>query len=276
MRRNQQVNPVRMIPWGDLDLAPYQAPRSKNAKTWAKAIMRSPDRADRFDESLVEVLEVSLRDDRYNIVDGQGWELVSLSVQVGDLDENYYLPCKVHAGLSYEAEARLAYDFWVQRRLPTPEQKFLILLDALDARTMRLQQIVESHGFVIDGSNVANSVRCFSTMNTIMGRPGWDGLVNQTLGIISDAWPEPLDNRLDAKIIMGVLLYLDRNKDNPKASGILLSALKRTIGRGSKKRYVNPPSSIIEQAGSHRKGNTGGGVGNAERKVLEDIAGLRD
>jgi hypothetical protein len=168
----------------------------------------NPLRVDRivrnFDKKQLQPIDVSLRNGKYYIVDGQH-RVAALEIK-GIPD----VTAKVHFDLTYPQEAMLYYQLNnpQNRRTPTTIHRKNALVEAGDKNTIEIKNIVESCGFIYgsDQSKAINKIVCVAKLDKIQKDLGLSGLY-RVLRLIQGTWYNNYD-AMDQGIIMGVYLFV--------------------------------------------------------------------
>lgn len=169
----------RMIPVGKLNIDHmYQR---NLVMPWAKWI------ADHFQKDLVETLQVSFRDGRYWVFDGQH-TLTALKLKFND--DNYPVMCKVYRGLSRTEEAKLFYEFNTSKRKMSAASMIKARAAYGDEEVATFLQHTMDAGFIITPGKkvncqygiqaVATALNSFSAL----GSEGYDRMLN----LLKETW----------------------------------------------------------------------------------------
>lgn len=148
---------------------------------WAKWI------ADHFNPNLVETLQVSYRDGRYWVFNGQH-TLTALKLKFHD--DSYPVMCKIYRGLTIEEEARLFYEFNTCTRKMSSASMIKARAVYGDEEVKAFLKHTMDAGFIIAPGKtvncrygiqaVATALKCFSTL----GPDSYDRM----LGLLHDTW----------------------------------------------------------------------------------------
>lgn len=156
-----------------------------------------------FDEEELQPIDVSYRDGKYYIVDGQH------RVEACKQRKMLNILCKVHYGLAYEQEANLYYQLNnpENRRTPTANQRFKALLEAKDPIALSIKYIVENNGFILglDNGKAINKIICTATLTKIYKSIGSVGL-DRVLRLSKTTWDCILE-AVDKNIFMGIYYF---------------------------------------------------------------------
>lgn len=253
---------LMLIPWSDLkvDVKGYQKERHKTAVGWAEGKFRDP--IIDYEPALLQVLEVSKRADGPYVMDGQGrLYLTELYVTAGELPAKYGLPCKVHYGLTYEKEARIAHDLSKERRLSSAWEQYNFLIEAEDKTALLMRDLTESCGFKLANYTSPSTVACFSKVRKHIKRVGGPETYTASLRFITGSW-KGREASTHGDIIMGIASFMERHGEDTEAVKVLARKARR-----------NNPDSILASAKALRGGNSGGSMVPV-RKVLESLAGI--
>lgn len=200
--------------------------------------------ADHFDPNLVETLQVSYRDGRYWVFDGQH-TLTALNIKFKD--KNYKVMCKVYRGLTATEEAKLFYEFNTCKRKMSAASMFKARAAYGDEEIADFLKHTLDAGFIITpGKNcnfqygiqaVATALKSYTTL----GPDGYD----RVLHLLHDTWDgeqwSVSANMLNAVTLL-VKTYgkkLDDKKFISKLREVTRGQLSRTM-----KEYDNHGASV--------------------------------
>ena len=130
---------MRNLPVGDLHIDPkYQ--RDLDMK-WAQTI------ADNFKPDLLEVIQVSYRDGKFHVIDGQHRKK---GVELRFRDPNYPVTCKVYYGLTEAEEGELFYLFNKCKKRMTDKSMMKAQAFFGEEEVSDFFRITKEMGFIID------------------------------------------------------------------------------------------------------------------------------
>lgn len=169
----------RMLPIGKLNIDHiYQR---NLVMPWAQWI------ADHYDPNLVETLQVSFRDGRYWVFDGQH-TLTALRMRFKD--ETHEVMCKVYRGLTKEEEAKLFYDFNTSKKRMSSASMIKARAAFGDEEVSSFLKHTMDAGFVITPGKkvccvygiqaVATALKSFS----VLGAEGYDRMLH----LLKETW----------------------------------------------------------------------------------------
>jgi hypothetical protein len=225
----------------------YQRPLERSR---VKAIAKN------YDENLLGVLEVSHRNGKCAVFDGQH-RLEALKL-VGVPDA----PCLVHENLSAEDEARLFVRFQRERKTVHPVDRFKAQLFSGDARAREIQDAVTAAGYKIghrgpDAGRVRD-VRAVVALERLHSRGGPEA-ITRTLDLVSTLWDgDPKST--DGAFLEGLYHFFNEYED-------------RVDDEALEQLRSQPPATILRRA----IGMGGGGqqLRFAVANELKRTAGLR-
>jgi hypothetical protein len=151
----------------------------------------------------MQVIDVSYRDGKYFVVDGQH-RVAALKI-IGEKSAM----CKVHQGLTYEEEAVLFIRLNKDRKGQTALSIFNSLFEAKDAMATAIKQIVELSGFYLPSSDThkrGNMIVAVSSLQHIYRNIGADGLQRE-LELIKKTWPS-ISEAVDRRILLGLYAFI--------------------------------------------------------------------
>lgn len=136
-----------------------------------------------FDPHKVEVIRVSYRDGVYNILDGQ---------HTAEILRRVYAPqdpvvwCKIYYDLTYEKEAEI---FAYQRceRPITKYDRFNAMREAHDEKTILLDQIARSYGFILSSHAGDHTFGSPNIIERVYDSYG-EGVLCRTLDLLNLIW----------------------------------------------------------------------------------------
>lgn len=197
MKSTERILPTyEMIEVSKIEVPNYQ--RNTNSRV-VKQIVKN------FKSAKLGVLIVSLRDGKYYIVDGLH-RLTALRMMGHD-----FVMCEVHRKLSYEDEAELFYTQGNNRINLTAGDIFIGKLEAKDEKAMSIEKTVKLNGFAVirKGGKAKYTIAAISMIYQIEKLFGLEHL-DKTLSVIKNTW-DGMAASTDAKILMGVALFLNNN-----------------------------------------------------------------
>lgn len=208
-----------------------------------------------FDPALLGVLEVSLRNGKAAIFDGQ--HRFAALQRRGAKDA----PCLIHEGLTVAEEAMLFVDLQTRRKALRPLDRFKARIVAGDESAISITRIAHEHGYVIaEGANSINGIGAVAALDRIYDRGGSD-LLSKTLELVSVYRGEPKGT--DGSLLEGLAIAIERyGKDRrmEKLPGALEQITAASI--------VRKGVAMIE--------NTGGSYrSTAISKVILSLIGIR-
>lgn len=172
----------------DLEVAKYQ--KELNISRVEKII-------NKFDINRMRPIEVSYRDGRYWVFDGQ--HRASAYVIMGYTK----IPAIVHYGLSYEDEAYLFARQQEEVGSVNSNHKWNALREAGDPETMDIIKLCKEFGFtVLESNNKGNNIKCVKSLRDFYKEFGPEKL-RTILMCIRDAW-NYMEHSVDVPILMGV------------------------------------------------------------------------
>ena len=136
MNKNGEIGNITMLELDKLDIAPYQ--KELNIERIRKIV-------EKFDINRMRPIEVSFRDNRYWIFDGQHRANAYLVMGFTKV------PCIVHYGLTYEEEAYLFARQQDEVGSVNANHKWNALVCAGDEETMTIVKLCKSWGFTVLG-----------------------------------------------------------------------------------------------------------------------------
>lgn len=195
-------------------------------------MMRVREMAEKFDATLLRVLDTSLRQDgKHYIIDGQHrYEACKI---VGHVKAY----CRIFEGLTVAQEAALFNGGNASARL-RPTDNFRAALVSGSPDEVEVTKIARECGFAVSESTCEGQLSCVTTLMKIFrGRRGDDGpkLLRRALGIAAKAWGK--DQVLSGDVLDGLAILLGRFNgeiDNDRMARILSAAGDPSVilGRG--------------------------------------------
>ena len=163
-----------------------------------------------FDKEQLQPIDVSLRDNKYYIVDGQHRVAALKMLSIKEV------LAKVHFYLTYEKEAKLYYELNnpQSRRTPTTGHRWNALLEAKTPKHLDIKGIVASNGFELGltQNKIPNKIIALAKLDLIYDRIGAEGL-DRVLRLIKGSWDNILE-AVDHHMLMGVFLFVKYYKDS--------------------------------------------------------------
>lgn len=159
--------------------------------------------AEDFNPALLGALEVSHRNGKHAVFDGQH-RLAALRAR-----EAKDAPCLVHEGLSVPDEAMLFVKLQTQRKALTPRDRFRARLTAGEEQAHEILECVERHGYKINGGSHATAceIGAVTALDHVYMRGGVD-LLDKTFDLLKIWQGEP--KSVDSAIIEGMAVAIDR------------------------------------------------------------------
>ncbi len=174
-----------------------------------------------YDQSLVGVIEVSLRPDgTYRVIDGQ--HRLAMVRQVRGAGA--HVACNVHTGLTPEQEAQLFFDIDKKRRRLTGWDRWNARRGAGEAVVLDIERIAAAHGLKIDPSAKPMHLRCVAACEKLLTLAGLTTL-DETLSVCVAAYGGEPDS-LRAEIVHGVGLVLAFYPADTLDRGRLVTAMQ--------------------------------------------------
>lgn len=180
----------------ELEIEPL-AQRSFDAK-WAEDLARE------WDDDKLGVLEVSQRDGRYFVTDGQHRRAALITNGLG----NVPVPCNVffHDDVAGQAKRYVADN--VEKRRPNPVDSFRIKVAAKDPESVAIQRVIEDNGLIFYFGSGSNYISCVSAVQWVYRRGGAK-LLDNVLKLINSTWSGERSSR-DGNIVKAIALLLDK------------------------------------------------------------------
>lgn len=128
-----------------------------------------------FDWNLLQPLDVSFRDGRYNVVDGQN-RLYAVLKKFKEANKIINVPCLVRYGLTESEEMELFVDLAQMRRKVQPIEIYKALYGSGNALIIDMVNITRSVGFVFDfkNSKANGRITAVKTLHNIYSQLGKD------------------------------------------------------------------------------------------------------
>lgn len=161
--------------------------------------------AEGFDETLFGVLEVSRRNGKCAVFDGQHRLEAAKALGMKDV------PCLIHEGLSAEAEAKLFVRLQRERKNINPNDRFKARIFFGDPVALEIKSIANDAGFEIkpnaaDGLRDLWRIRAVSALERVYVRYGPDHLAD-TLKTVADWWGGDR-KATDGALVEGMAFFL--------------------------------------------------------------------
>jgi len=177
-----------MLPLSKLEMGKYQKDLN---------IDRVKRIVEKFDIHRMRPIEVSFRDGKYWVFDGQhranAYYLMGLTE----------IPAVIHHGLTYQDEAYLFARQQEDVGAVNTNHKWNALVEAKDPETMEIIKLCKDWGFaVLQHNNKGNNIKCVKTLRDIYREFGPER-VGTILMCIKNAWMY-LDHSTDVAIIGGI------------------------------------------------------------------------
>jgi len=209
---------IETIRLTEIHIAPYQ--RAPIAAHGAKI-------AAEYDEHLVGILDVSLRNANYWMLDGQHRKEALLKRGIVEAT------CLVHKELTYEQEASLFKHKQLDRKNVSAYDKFRADIEAKNQAALTIQEIATNAGYKIGRKNSIGEISAIAALDRIYNRYGADTL-RRVLAITYNIWLDD-SKAVSGTILEGLALFLDRKPDTSR------SEIERKLATKS-------PSLIIRKA----------------------------
>jgi hypothetical protein len=140
-----------------------------------------------FDPALVGTLVVSKRsDNRYAVVDGQTRAAAILNLSSGD-KAPVGVPCLVYHGMAQSDEASLFARLQKERRGIASAHRFRAAVVAGEPEAIEIEKIANAAGYQI-GAAGGGKLSAVAALEKVYRRS--DGILERTLKILRQAWPE--------------------------------------------------------------------------------------
>lgn len=207
------MSSIKEVPVGQLKVrTDYQRPLDE---------ARVARMAKNFNKDLVGVLEIS-DDGSYWVVDGQHRLAVMRALGIPTAK------VLIHHGLTLPEEASLFARLNTERRAVTPMALFKAEVIAGTQRSVEVQEIAARYGLAVNQWTAKNTIQAVAALWNAHRR----GTLDQTLSIITEAWPDPsggvIDGGLDGQMITAIGLFLHQYQDQPEFD---LSRLRLVLSR---------------------------------------------
>lgn len=193
--------------------------------------------AENFNPALLGALEISVRNGKAAVFDGQHRLAALKKLKADDA------PCLVHEGLSIPEEAALFVSLQAQRKNLRPIDKFKARLVAGDVTAMAVNQIVSDVDLTVGDSGI----RAVTALERIYKREG-EEILRSTLSTVRILWDGD-DRYVDGYLLEGMAQFLrgyGNRIDKPEIkrlravapTAILRRALGTMQGGGSHARHA--------------------------------------
>jgi hypothetical protein len=180
----------------------YQRPLSRFVKKLA----------DNFDPALLGCLIVSDRDTGNGVDNATGYAVIDGQTRLMALRQLGHLnaPCLIYTGLSREEEADLFARFQSERKNVSALERYRAALVAREPRAIDISDLADRAGFVVDKSNVGNSIVAIKALEETYDRYGAD-MVARVLDVVAGAWKFRHAGANTNEILRGLAYFLARN-----------------------------------------------------------------
>lgn len=213
---------------------------------------------DEFDPALLGTLEVSVRNGRSAVFDGQH-RLAALKRLRHDS-----VACVVHSGLSVADEARLFVQLQTERKALPPLDRFRARLVSGEEAAISIDRIVRAAGYEVTDSSGASAIGAVTALDRTFALDKTGDLLAQALDLLTVWKGEPKAN--DGALIQGLGLFVRDHGQHPKVkSGEVIAAFEEVPARVVLRRAI---ASLAN----------GGGSGSrplAVQRELRRMAGVR-
>lgn len=167
--------------------------------------------ADDFNPALLGTLEVSRRNGKCAVFDGQH-RLAALKRR-GAKDA----PCLIHEGLTVPQEAMLFVNLQTQRKTLTPMDRFKARLAAGDAKAKDILAIAAEYGYSIQQGGHAKEIGAVSALDRVYDRGG--SVLLEKVFLLLLTWQgEPRST--DGALIEGLGIAIERFESDKRWAGI--------------------------------------------------------
>lgn len=190
--KNGDIGDIIMLPLDKLDIAPYQ--KDLNIERIRRIV-------EKFDINRMRPIEVSYRDGRYWVFDGQHRANAYLLMGFARI------PCIVHYGLTYEQEAYLFARQQDEVGSVNANHKWNALVEAKDEETLEIVKLCKQYGFtVLAKNNHGNNIKCVSRLRKFYRELGPTKLM-AVLMALRDAW-NYMPHSVDCPIFDGITILV--------------------------------------------------------------------
>lgn len=241
---------IRGVPVGELMVDPtYQRELDER---------RVDGIVDGFDPALLGTLEVSARNGRSAVFDGQH-RLAALKRLRID-----HVACVVHEGLSVEDEARLFVELQTRRKALTPLDRFRARLVAGESQARAINRIVEAAGYKVTSGGGAAAIGAVTALDRVLALDETGAILESALDLLSVWKGEP--KATDGALILGLGLFLKEFGERP-----------RVVSGHARAEFADVPASVVLRRAIATVEGGGGSVSRpqAVARELARIAGVR-
>ena len=186
--KNGDIGSITMLPLDKLDIGNYQ--KELNIERIRRIV-------EKFDINRMRPIEVSYRDGKYWVFDGQHRANAYLVMGFSRI------PCIIHYGLTYEDEAYLFARQQEEVGAVNANHKWNALVEAGDQETMAIVKLCKDWGFTVLGkNNKGNNIKCVKSLRDLYHEFGPAKLAT-ILMCIKNAW-NYMPKSTDVAIIGGI------------------------------------------------------------------------
>lgn len=179
---------------------------------------------DEFDPALLGTLEVSVRNGRSAVFDGQH-RLAALKRLRHDS-----VACVVHSGLSVADEARLFVQLQTERKALPPLDRWRARLVAGEEQAAAIDKIVKAAGYEVTGGAGASAIGAVTALDRTFALDKTGDLLAQALDLLTVWKGEP--KATDGALIQGLGLFVRDHGQHPKVkSGEVIAAFEEVPAR---------------------------------------------
>jgi hypothetical protein len=202
--------------------------------------------ADGYDPEKLGFFEVSKRDGRYYVVDGQHRRGALLLLEKDDP-----VPCVVTIGVDQAHDAKKFVARNIDNRRATGIDGYRVKLTAGDPETVEVQKVLDAFDLKVNYSMGENDISAVSALYTIHRRGGPELLV-RTLGLIEATWGRERAGR-EASILRGVAYILEKKGNVLDTDSFVTKVQKdstagRVLGLARSQRAVTRKSMWLQVA----------------------------
>ncbi|MDH4104286.1 MAG: hypothetical protein OEV29_13040 [Thermoleophilia bacterium] len=208
-------------------------------------------RVERFDPRLLNVGEVSLREDgTYWAIDCQ--HRVALCKEAG----HEKLTCRVHTGLSRGEEAELFRKFNRERSMVGPMDDWNAAIFQGDEKYLGAKSVTEKYDFEVAKGGTPYKIGSVKDVLNLYNK----GLLGRTLKMVRDVWGYQ-DRVGDGRLLSGVGLFLEKHDNNSTVTDKKIKqSWSRTtpssiIAVGEQFRGAGGVKTALEQSYNHGRSN---------------------
>lgn len=214
--------------------------------------------ASEFDPALLGTLEVSARNGRSAVFDGQH-RLAALR-KIGRRSA----PCIVHKELSVADEARLFVQLQTERKALPPLDRFRARIVAGEEQAIAIERIAKAAGYEVSGNRTTSSIGAVTALDRTFALDKTGDVLAGALDLLSIWRGEP--KATDGALIQGLGLFVRDHGEHPKvADGSVVVKFEEVPARVILRRAIADTTN-------------GGGSGTrpvAVLKELRKLAGVR-